>query len=92
MPTDFPASLAGCGKYQPLLAWVARRIKQADDQPLPGGDEKTAIPLSTEVQGLAFLVHRNHDMIYPYNAAESYILAIALLSDRLHDSSGLVAS
>ena len=34
-------------------------------------------------QGPAFLVLRNFDAIYSYNAAESYGLAIAHLSDRL---------
>ena len=33
--------------------------------------------------GPAFLVTRNFDAIYGYNAAESYALAIAHLSDRL---------
>jgi hypothetical protein len=34
-------------------------------------------------QGPAFLVFRNFDALYSYNAAESYGLAIAHLSDRL---------
>jgi peptidoglycan hydrolase-like protein with peptidoglycan-binding domain len=34
-------------------------------------------------KGPAFLVFRNFDAIYSYNAAESYGLAIAHLSDRL---------
>ena len=33
--------------------------------------------------GPAFLVFKNFDAIYSYNAAESYGLAIAHLSDRL---------
>ena len=39
--------------------------------------------------GPAFLVTRNFDAIYGYNAAESYALAIALLSDRLAGRPGL---
>jgi hypothetical protein len=35
------------------------------------------------VNGPAFLVTKNFDAIYAYNAAESYALAIAHLSDRL---------
>ena len=58
-------------------------MKRADGQPQPGGDEKAAILLPTGAQGPAFLVYRNYDAIYSYNAAESYALAIALLSDRL---------
>ncbi len=34
-------------------------------------------------EGPAFLVTRNFDALYSYNAAESYALAIAHLSDRL---------
>ncbi len=92
VPADFPASLAGRGKRQPLSAWVARGVRRVDGQPLPGGDEKAAILLPTGAQGPAFLVYRNYDAIYSYNAAESYALAIALLSDRLRGGSGLVAS
>jgi Transglycosylase SLT domain/Putative peptidoglycan binding domain len=39
--------------------------------------------LPAGANGPAFLVTRNFDAIYAYNAAESYALAIALLSDRL---------
>ncbi len=67
-------------------------MRRVDGQPLPGGDEKAAILLPTGAQGPAFLVYRNYDAIYSYNAAESYALAIALLSDRLRGGSGLVAS
>ena len=40
--------------------------------------------------GPAFLVTHNFDAIYSYNAAESYALAIALLSDRLRGGGPLV--
>jgi peptidoglycan hydrolase-like protein with peptidoglycan-binding domain len=39
--------------------------------------------LPTGTDGPAFLVFANFDAIYSYNAAESYALAIAHLSDRL---------
>lgn len=42
-------------------------------------------------QGPKFLVFKNFDAIYGYNAAESYALAIALLSDRLAGKSGIIA-
>ncbi|MNN66696.1 putative peptidoglycan binding domain protein [compost metagenome] len=45
--------------------------------------------MPTGKAGPAFLVQRNYDAIYSYNAAESYALAIALLSDRLRGGSGL---
>ena len=42
--------------------------------------------------GPAFLVLRNYDAIYSYNAAESYALAIATLADRLRGGSGIAAA
>ncbi|MEN9426917.1 MAG: hypothetical protein RLZZ220_1266, partial [Pseudomonadota bacterium] len=39
--------------------------------------------LPAGAKGPAFLVFRNFDAIYGYNAAESYALAIAHLADRL---------
>jgi lytic murein transglycosylase len=44
---------------------------------------QAALLLPAGAQGPAFLVLRNFDAIYSYNAAESYALAIAHLSDRL---------
>ena len=41
--------------------------------------------------GPAFLVTKNFDAIYSYNAAESYGLAIAVLSDRLRGKAGVQA-
>ena len=45
--------------------------------------------MPTGVRGPAFIVFRNYDAIYSYNAAESYALAIATLADRLRGGSGL---
>lgn len=42
--------------------------------------------------GPAFLVFKNFDAIYSYNAAESYGLAIAHLSDRLKGTGPFVSS
>jgi peptidoglycan hydrolase-like protein with peptidoglycan-binding domain len=40
--------------------------------------------------GPAFLVYRNFNALYAYNAAESYALAISHLADRLQGGSALV--
>ena len=42
--------------------------------------------------GPVFLVFKNFDAIYSYNAAESYGLAIAHLSDRLRGAGPFVSS
>jgi lytic murein transglycosylase len=87
LPTGFDASLAGRKAKRPLSEWAERGVVAVDGRKLansglaPG--EKTAILLPAGATGPAFLVTRNFDVIYGYNAAESYALAIAHLADRL---------
>ncbi len=50
-----------------------------------------AVLLPAGAGGPAFVVFGNFDAIYSYNAAESYALAIAHLSDRLRGAGGFVA-
>jgi hypothetical protein len=62
--------------------WTSRGLKRVDGSPLPAaGSAGLMTPAGT--QGPTFLVLRNFDAIYSYNAAESYGLAIAHLADRL---------
>ncbi|KDC72752.1 lytic murein transglycosylase [Bordetella bronchiseptica] len=77
--------LAGTGRRnkQPMSAWQARGIKRVDGGALPAGDAPAALLAPAGAQGPVFLVLRNFDALYSYNAAESYALAIAHLSDRL---------
>ena len=72
---------------QPMAAWASRGITRIDGRPL--GDGSAGLLLPAGPSGPAFLVTRNFDAIYGYNAAESYALAIALLSDRLAGRPGL---
>jgi len=67
--------------------WAARGITRIDGSALGGGTAALLLPAGAD--GPAFLVTRNFDAIYSYNAAESYALAIALLSDRLRGLGGL---
>jgi lytic murein transglycosylase len=65
-----------------LAQWNTLGIRQLDGTALAGG-ERAALILPAGATGPAFIVFRNYDAIYSYNAAESYALAIAHLSDRL---------
>ena len=78
-------SVAGQGRKvrQPLTAWTAAGLRLADGSPLPAGAEPAGLMTPAGATGPAFLVTRNFDALYSYNAAESYGLAIAHLSDRL---------
>ena len=65
-----------------LAQWNKLGIRQLDGTALTGGD-RAALILPAGASGPAFIVFRNYDAIYSYNAAESYAIAIAHLSDRL---------
>jgi lytic murein transglycosylase len=70
-----------------LSAWAARGLKRADGSALVGTDapaeRRAGLLRPAGNEGPAFLVFRNFEAFYRYNAAESYALAIAHLSDRL---------
>jgi len=87
LPAGF--SIAGQGRKnrQPLTAWAAAGLRLADGSPLPAGTEPAGLMTLAGPTGPAFLVARNFDALYSYNAAESYGLAIAHLSDRLRGGS-----
>jgi lytic murein transglycosylase len=82
LPQGFNASLAGRTKKRDFSQWASSGVRRADGKPMPtAGQAGLIIPAG--VNGPAFLVTKNFDAIYAYNAAESYALAIAHLSDRL---------
>jgi len=66
----------------PLAEWSGRGIRHAEGGALTGNGQ-AALLLPAGAGGPAFLVFGNFNAIYSYNAAESYALAIAHLSDRL---------
>ncbi|MGE0237620.1 MAG: lytic murein transglycosylase [Parvibaculaceae bacterium] len=68
-------------------AWAKRGLTRADGARLPKSGAYGLIRPAGK-GGPAFLVSRNFDALYSYNAAESYALAIAHLSDRLRGKGG----
>jgi glucose-6-phosphate 1-epimerase len=92
LPAGFDPALAGRKNKRPVGDWRARGVTRADGGALPEFDMPAGVLLPAGIAGPAFLVFRNFDAIYSYNAAESYALAIALLSDRLRGSGLLVAA
>lgn len=83
LPRAMDVSEAGRRNKQPMAEWAARGVRGADGSPLPAGGAPAGLLLPAGREGPAFLVTRNFDALYSYNAAESYGLAIAHLSDRL---------
>lgn len=95
LPTGMSTQGEGRRTKRTASVWAERGVRTVDgrspvavfgaDTPLglmvPANGAPGALPnLGT---GPAFLVSRNFDAVYSYNAAESYGLAIAHLSDRL---------
>lgn len=72
----------GRARKAAISAWAKRGVKRADGTPMPKSGAYGLI-LPAGRGGPAFLVSRNFDALFAYNAAESYALAIAHLSDRL---------
>lgn len=70
-----------------LNHWIAQGVTRADGTALIQGNLSGSTPAGliapAGASGPVFLVFKNFDAIYSYNAAESYGLAIAHLSDRL---------
>jgi lytic murein transglycosylase len=83
LPSGFDANVAGRKARRPVSEWSALGVRRIDGSALEAIDDSAAVLLPAGATGPAFLVFRNFNAIYSYNAAESYALAIAHLSDRL---------
>lgn len=91
LPAGIDAGLAGRRSKRPARDWVSYGLTQVDGSPLPEDTPVSGLLLPAGKEGPAFLVGRNFDALYGYNAAESYALAIAHLSDRLRGGSAFAA-
>ena len=83
LPPGTNVSGEGRRTKRPMSEWASRGLRRVDGSPLPTGLGNAGLMTPAGAEGPAFLVLRNFDAIYSYNAAESYGLAIAHLADRL---------
>lgn len=94
LPAGFDGSIAGRRNKHSITSWAGRGLTRLDGRPLGevlgGGATPVALLLPAGPQGPAFLVTRNFDALFSYNAAESYALAIAHLADRLRGGGPLL--
>ncbi|WP_046861754.1 lytic murein transglycosylase [Microvirga massiliensis] len=88
LPGGFKAGLLGRKNKRAVSSWAAMGVTRVDGRPL-SGDYPAGIIAPAGLNGPAFLVTRNFDALYSYNAAESYGLAIAILSDILRGRPGI---
>lgn len=90
LPAGLDTAGAGRKNKRPMSSWAKQGVTRVDGQALPAGDTPAGLLLPAGRNGPAFLVTRNFDALYSYNAAESYALAIAHLSDRLRGGGPIV--
>ncbi len=89
LPAGFSTAGEGRRTRRSLAEWSARGLLRADGSPLPA-DGSAGLMTPAGPTGPAFLVTRNFDALYSYNASESYGLAIAHLADRLRGGGAFV--
>ncbi len=79
-----------------LSTWQARGVTRIDGSPILQGNlssgSMAGLLAPAGASGPMFLVFKNFDAFYSYNAAESYALAIAHLADRMRGGQPFVAS
>lgn len=93
LPAGFDTSDASRKNKRPIDAWRRAGVTLVDGAPLPDSLPSAGllIPARNRGGGPAFLVGRNFDTLYSYNASENYALAIAQLSNLVANPGGSVA-
>ncbi|MBW7657349.1 lytic murein transglycosylase [Hydrogenophilus thermoluteolus] len=87
LPPHWQSTATGRLVKRTTREWLELGLTRADGKPwdpttLP---ERAALLLPAGSNGPAILVFPNYDVLYRYNAAESYTLAVGLLFDALRD-------
>ncbi|MFC3182744.1 lytic murein transglycosylase [Cypionkella sinensis] len=81
LPAGFDYDLAGDRTQKPLSAWAALGVTLPDGGAL--GTGWGALLLPAGARGPAFLVYDNFAAIEAYNKADSYVIAVGHLADRI---------
>lgn len=83
LPQGFDFQLTGKRSQKPVAAWTALGVKSVAGELPP--DTWAALLTPAGARGPAFLVTDNFSAIETYNVADSYVIAIGHLADRLRD-------
>ena len=88
LPPNFDYEIAGNRTQKPPTAWAAMGVKPVDGGNLPEAWGSVILPAGA--RGPAFLVTDNFAAIETYNRADSYVIAVGHLSDRLQGGPSFV--
>lgn len=86
LPAGFDTKGEGRRNKKTLSTWASRGLTLTNGESIlnfADASQKAGLLTPAGSTGPAFLVFKNFDVIYSYNAAESYALAIGHLADRL---------
>ena len=91
LPAGFVPAVSGRKNRRGIDYWAAQGLTLPNGRALPRTLSSAGLLLPAGAKGPAFLVGKNFDTLYSYNASENYALAIAHLSDLLTSNSDDVA-
>jgi lytic murein transglycosylase len=80
LPDNYSGPSGRRNRHPPSF-WAAKGLRRVDGSAPTGAEVGLLLPAGAS--GPAFLVTRNFDALYSYNAAEIYALAIGHLADRI---------
>ena len=80
LPANYQG-ISGRKNKQAIAYWRDAGLRLADGSALPAHLPQAGLLLPAGARGPAFLVGKNFDTLYSYNASENYALAIAHLAD-----------
>ncbi|WP_108259092.1 lytic murein transglycosylase [Mangrovicoccus ximenensis] len=89
LPQGFDYVHSGHGTKRPVSDWTRMGVRGTDGRPV-ADHGKAAILVPAGANGPAFMVFRNFNVIERYNAADSYVIGVGHLSDRLKGKGGFV--
>lgn len=87
LPAGFDFNQASRSITKPAAAWTAMGVRRANGAALPGVTGAILAPAG--VRGPAFLITQNFNAIRSYNAADSYVMGVGVLSDRIAGRPGI---
>jgi hypothetical protein len=80
LPANYQG-ISGRKNKQAIAYWRNAGLRLVDGSALPAHLPQAGLLLPAGARGPAFLVGKNFDTLYSYNASENYALAIAHLAD-----------